>query len=503
MRKSLFTLIAFVLLGIPKAEAQFPRIFSAAAAKTGGCTILQLWIGTDDPAFYYCDPVAGEWKKLIPSGSTVALGDLPTGTANQYLKTNAGETSLEHVTLSVGTAGTDFAIAHGVGTTIFNLPDASATNRGALLSADWTIFNNKSDLTADATLNTIQKGDGTNLVNSQITDSGSLITLPGAVTFSSVGAITIPDTTTSTTGVIYKGADRFVHNFHHPTGDSAVPLGQNTFVGVTAGNLTMGSTATSTSHGSLNSVLGFQAFFNNTLGYYNAAFGVNSLYTNTTGYENAVFGALSLFSNTTGYENAALGLSALFSNTTGFSNSALGREAGRFIADGSTPNQTSNTSVYLGNLTKANADGDANEIVIGYNAIGAGSNTAVLGNSSVTKVYLGSSAGTSLLQTQRVDTATNCSDSAGDAACVAASAGSVVIDAADTNTVVSTTAVTANSQIFIMEDSSLGTRLSVTCNTTTGRLYTITARTAGTSFTITASAAPTTNPACLSYWVVN
>jgi hypothetical protein len=68
---------------------------------------------------------------------------------------------------------------------------------------------------------------------------------------------------------------------------------------------------------------------------------------------------------------------------------------------------------------------------------------------------------------------------------------------------VSTTAVTANSQIFVQEDSSLGTKLSVTCNTTTGRDYTVSARTAGTSFTITASAAPVTNPACLSYFIVN
>lgn len=97
----------------------------------------------------------------------------------------------------------------------------------------------------------------------------------------------------------------------------------------------------------------------------------------------------------------------------------------------------------------------------------------------------------------------NCADSSGDAACGAASAGSFVIDAADTDTVVSTTAVTANSQIFVAEDSSLGTRLSVTCNTTLGRSYAVTARTAATSFTWTASAAPAANPGCYSYFIVN
>ena len=50
--------------------------------------------------------------------------------------------------------------------------------------------------------------------------------------------------------------------------------------------------------------------------------------------------------------------------------------------------QTSEKSVYLGYNTKANADGDTNEIVIGYNAIGKGSNTVVLGNVYITKTYL-------------------------------------------------------------------------------------------------------------------
>jgi hypothetical protein len=56
---------------------------------------------------------------------------------------------------------------------------------------------------------------------------------------------------------------------------------------------------------------------------------------------------------------------------------------------------------------------------------------------------------------------------------------------------------------LVFEDSSLSTRLSVTCNTTTGRTYSITTRTAATSFVITASTNPSVNPACLNYIVVN
>jgi hypothetical protein len=98
-------------------------------------------------------------------------------------------------------------------------------------------------------------------------------------------------------------------------------------------------------------------------------------------------------------------------------------------------------------------------------------------------------------------TFTNCASSGG--TCGSSSAGAVSIAAAATTVTVATTAVTANSQILISEDSTLGTRLSVTCNTTTGRTYSVSTRTAGTSFVITASAAPATNPACLNYTIVN
>tara|TARA_R110000868_G_C10956550_1_gene768111 strand:- start:428 stop:1807 length:1380 start_codon:yes stop_codon:yes gene_type:complete len=46
-------------------------------------------------------------------------------------------------TLVTGTSGTDFAINSAGTAHTFNLPTASAVNRGALSSADWTTFNNK------------------------------------------------------------------------------------------------------------------------------------------------------------------------------------------------------------------------------------------------------------------------------------------------------------------------------------------------------------------------
>ena len=71
--------------------------------------------------------------------------------------------------------------------------------------------------------------------------------------------LTLSDTTSSSSGVIMKGVLPFIHNFHHPTGGGAVPLGENLFIGENAGNFTTGSTATETFHASKNICIGKNA----------------------------------------------------------------------------------------------------------------------------------------------------------------------------------------------------------------------------------------------------
>lgn len=96
-----------------------------------------------------------------------------------------------------------------------------------------------------------------------------------------------------------------------------------------------------------------------------------------------------------------------------------------------------------------------------------------------------------------ITTGTNCSYN---------TVGLVTINAATTSKTISTTAVTANSQILLTFDESLGPALGTTCNTDTASesaRYFISARTPGTNFTIKTNTAPTTNPACLSFVILN
>jgi hypothetical protein len=112
------------------------------------------------------------------------------------------------------------------------------------------------------------------------------------------------------------------------------------------------------------------------------------------------------------------------------------------------------------------------------------------------------------LQTTRLgldtlSTHSNCASAASTASCGSAAAGSVAIAAGQTKVTVQTTAVTANSQIILTEDSSLGERLGLVCNRTLGRTYAVTTRTKGRSFVIESSMAPASAPACISFTVLN
>jgi len=136
-------------------------------------------------------PTPGITGTLYVDEST---GDIYVWNGTAYTLLSAGITALNGLIaaaqlLVIGSTGTDFNIS-SVGTThTFNIPTASATNRGLLSSGDWTTFNNKQNA---ITLTTTGTSGAATLV-------GSTLNIPQ---YQSV--LTNPVTGTGTTNYIPK-----------------------------------------------------------------------------------------------------------------------------------------------------------------------------------------------------------------------------------------------------------------------------------------------------------
>jgi hypothetical protein len=149
---------------------------------------------------------------------------------------------------------------------------------------------------------------------------------------------------------------------------------------------------------------------------YNTGLGSGALLYNLSGDQNSAFGANALLANTNGSNNTALGYSSLYTSNGSYNtgdgykallncgtativcngNVAVGANAGRYIADGATANNAATNETLLGYDAYPLASGDSNELVIGANAVGDGSNTAQIGNAAVTDVYFGNGATTAV-----------------------------------------------------------------------------------------------------------
>ena len=217
--------------------------------------------------------------------------------------------------------------------------------------------------------------------------------IAGEKTFTEVVTITNRLSLSDSTNNSFIGNSTGLSN---TTGATNVGLGNSALYSNTTGSTNVGigfkSLYTNLS-GFANIGLGERSLQKNTTGSANGAIGVQAMWNNTTGGNNSATGYWSLYANTTGNGNATFGNNSLVSNTTGSYNVAMGYKAGKWIADGSTPNATSENSIFIGRDTKANANSETNQIVIGDTAIGNGSNTVTLGNDSIVKTILKGSVG--------------------------------------------------------------------------------------------------------------
>jgi hypothetical protein len=143
---------------------------TAISAATSGTDYAPATSGT---SILYGNGSGGFSNVTIGSGISFATGTLSA--------TGSGGTVTSVAALTLGTTGTDLSstVANGTTTPVItlNVPTASATNRGALSSTDWTTFNNKGS-------GSVTSVAGTGTVNG--------ITLTGTVTSS--GSLTLGGT---------------------------------------------------------------------------------------------------------------------------------------------------------------------------------------------------------------------------------------------------------------------------------------------------------------------
>ena len=298
---------------------------------------------------------------LSPVNETVdlAIGGTATASATFYVSAATGDLTLANSETLSNANDSELAFSDGTNTLTIDLDEDTAT------AIDFTT-NGSVDLTFNPGGNV---GIGTTSPSQEL---------------DLIGDLELENTTSDDTGVIYKGANRFIHNFQDPTGGGAIPLGYNTFVGVNAGNFTMGSTATATYHASYNTAIGYNSFLSNTIGYQNTAMGYYSLYANTDGNTNTAFGTSSLRTNSTGDSNTAMGYYSLYANTDGNHNIAIGHDSLK-------TNSTGDYNVAIGNSSLSLSTGNGSTAT-GYKSLATsssgGKNTAT-GYYSLFNVTLG------------------------------------------------------------------------------------------------------------------
>ena len=215
------------------------------------------------------------------------------------------------------------------------------------------------------------------------TDTASMLsTHPNTTLVNSLNALNVKYTDTATMLLPYSRDFNVVHK----TGNETI-AGVKTFSSdATINNLTVGLGG---GNDSRNTVLGNQAGLANNSGVaFNTFIGYQSGLINTTSNANTFIGYQSGVSSLTGGSNTALGYSSAYGLSVGMKNIFLGANSGRYISGGVTLNSLSDNSIYLGYDTRALANNQTNQIVIGYNETGLGSNTTILGNSSTVQTAL-------------------------------------------------------------------------------------------------------------------
>ena len=191
-------------------------------------------------------------------------------------------------------------------------------------------------------------------------------------------------------------------------GGGNIAIGSNTLVSNTTGsnNIAIGSSVLYWPAASSDNIAigngAMQGSFNYSPGLYNIGIGTNVLKgSGFTGDSNVAIGYDAITNASTGSHNVAIGFESLRNNSTGLYNTsvgsgalrlgasinpasvsqmtALGYQAGRYRGTETSSLVTGTGGIYIGYRARGSTNGQTNEIVIGVDALGLGSNTAVIG----------------------------------------------------------------------------------------------------------------------------
>jgi len=145
--------------------------------------------------------------------------------------------------------------------------------------------------------------------------------------------------------------------------------------------------------------IGYETLIALTSGGYNTAIGYQSGLDMTTGNNNTLLGWQTGANIVDGHSNVAIGSNALDAVTSGHSNVGVGRGSGGSIQGGVRNSSLGYNSgdvlvagednTILGYNADASGSSGSHQIVIGSGATGVGDNTAIIGGSNVTDVYMG------------------------------------------------------------------------------------------------------------------
>ena len=158
------------------------------------------------------------------------------------------------------------------------------------------------------------------------------------------------------------------------------------YVGTSSTNL--GLRANSQFNGDVNATaIGTDALANNVTSN-NTAVGVSASQYLNAGIFNTSVGVNSLRLSTGGGFVTALGMSSCGNNTNPTNSTCVGYGAGATLPDLSTAVTSGSNQTFLGFQASPQGQGDVNEIVIGYDAAGNGSNSTVIGNNTTQDTIL-------------------------------------------------------------------------------------------------------------------